>query len=283
MTPKLLRSSHPSPSIRARATVHVRGAGGSPLASVERLAALVDSIGQPCWATGTTGAGLHQFDGYVVRPPFELIVPRGRYVHRVGHTIHTTTQLDPLDRESVHGIPVTSPSRTLLQLAATEPLDRLTAALDSALRDGLTTDDFLHRRLAVWRASGRNGVRPLIAAIDGAEVTRGGHSWLEREFLRLVAEAGLPRPETQAVIGRRGDRLIRVDARFRGTNVVVELLGYQWHRSKPQLASDVTRANRLALDGYLVLQFTYPQVVEEPDLVVSDVRAALARALPRND
>ncbi len=281
MTPKLHRPSNPAPSVRERATVHVRGAGGTPLARVERLAQLVADVGAPCWATGRTAAGLHEFDGYLLRPPFELLVPRGRYVHRVGHAVHTTSMLDQLDQESVHGIPVVSPSRTLLQLAAVEPPDRLTAALDGALRDGLTSDDFLHRRVAVWRASGRNGVRPLIAAMDGIEVTRGGHSWLEREFLRLVDVAGLPRPDTQAVVGRRGDRLIRVDARFRGTNLVVELLGYQWHRSKPQLASDVARANRLALDGYLLIQFTYPQVVETPELVVNDVREGLAKAGPR--
>lgn len=254
-----------------------------PLAHLEQLAQLVGSVGPPCWATGPTAAGLHQLDGYVLAPPFHLLVPRGRNVHRVGHAIHTTSLLDPLDRESVHGVPVVSPSRTLLQLAAAAPLDQVTAALDGALRDGLTTDDFLHRRLATWRASGRDGVRPLIAAIDGLEITRGGHSWLEREFLRLLAAAELPRPTTQAVLGRRGDRLTRVDIHFPGTNLVVELLGYRWHRTKPQLASDVQRLNRLQMDGYLVIQFTYPQVVDDPAGVIRTVREALAGARSNND
>ncbi len=249
--------------------------------ALEQLARLIQSVGTPCWATGVTAAALHQFDGYSLKPPFHVLVLRNRFVHRVGHTIHSTTLLDPLDRESMLGVPVISPSRALLQLAATEPIERVTAALDGAIRDGLTTDDFLHRRLASWRASGRNGVRPLIAAIDGFEITRGGHSWLEREFLRLIAAAGLPRPDTQAVLGRRGDKLIRVDVRFPGTNLVVELLGYQWHRSKAHLASDVTRLNRLQFDGFVVAQFTYPQVVEQPDMVVAAVAEGLALASPR--
>lgn len=265
--------------VRSRATVHPRHPSGIPLDALEQLAILVEHVGAPCWATGPTAAGLHQLDGFTLRPPFHLLVPRERGVRKVGHAIHTTTLLDHLDRESVLGIPVVSPSRTLLQLAATEPPHRVTAALDSAVRDGLTTDDFLHRRLAVWRASGRNGVRPLIAAVDGAEVARGGHSWLEREFLRLLEAAGLPRPTTQAVLGRRGDRLIRVDTRFPGTNLVVELLGYRWHRTKPQLTSDAQRLNRLLLDGFLPIQFTYPLVVEQPESVVADVREGLAKAI----
>lgn len=260
--------------------MHPRQPSGVPLEVVEQLARLVAEIGEPCWVTGPTAAALHQLDGFTLRPPFHLVVPRERGARRVGHAIHTTNLLDPLDRESVFGIPVVSPSRTLLHLAATEPLERVTAALDGAIRDGLTTDDFLHRRLAVWRASGRNGVRPLITAVDGAEITRGGHSWLEREFLRLLEGAGLPRPATQAVIGRRGDRLIRVDATFPGTNLIVELLGYRWHRTVPQLTSDAKRLNGLALLGYLVLQFAYPQIVEEPEAVIAAVRAALAKAVP---
>ena len=267
--------------LRAHISVHPRDRTGLPLARLEQLAQLIDEIGEPCWAAGSTAAALHQFDGFVLRPPFHILVPRARGVRRAAHVIHTTRLIDALDRESMLGIPVTSPSRTLLHLAATEPIDRVTSALDGAIRDGLTTDDFLHRRIAVWRTCGRNGVRPLIAAIDGFEITRGGHSWLEREFLRLLADGGLPHPETQAVLGRRGDRLIRVDARFPGTNLLVEVLGYRWHRTKPQLTSDAQRLNRLQLDGFLVIQFTYPQVVEQPERVLADVREALAKAGPR--
>ena len=102
--------------------------------------------------------------------------------------------------------------------------------------------------------------------------TRGGHSWLERRFLRLLAEADLPAPSTQQVLTAARDRLVRVDCRFPGTNVVVELLGYRFHSSKPQLRHDAERLNALVAAGAAPYQFTYEQVVEDPAYVVTTVR-----------
>jgi len=69
--------------------------------------------------------------------------------------------------------------------------------------------------------------------------------------------------------------LVRVDFHFPGTRVVVEALGYRWHRSGAQMAIDLSRANALVLAGYLPLQFTYSQIVEQPEMVVETVRTAL--------
>ena len=137
----------------------------------------------------------------------------------------------------------------------------------------------MHGRLAKVRASGRNGVRSMLAALESSEITRGGHSWLERRFLELSAENCLPRPVTQQVLGRRGASLIRVDARFPGTRLVVELLGYRWHRTVGQMMVNAQRMNRLQLSGFVVLQFTYSEVVDAPELVIATVREALASAL----
>ena len=72
--------------------------------------------------------------------------------------------------------------------------------------------------------------------------------------------------------------MIRVDCRFPGTNVVVELLGYRFHRSVLQMADDAERMNQMVLDGLRPLQFTYTQVVAEADWVIQQTRAALALA-----
>lgn len=244
----------------------------------QQLIEAIASIPFDCWAAGTTSAALHCYDGYVLRPPFHLMVERQHNVRRVGHFVHTTTSLELIDRSWAQGVPALSPTRTLLHLAASEPLERVTIAIDSVLRDGLTSEDFIHRRINALRVSGRDGVRPLLRALEGQEIGRGGQSWLEREFLRLLASAGLPRPLTQQVLGRRGTTLIRVDCLFPGTNLVVELLGYRWHRTKPQLHIDVQRVNELTLRGYLVLQFTYPQVVGDVPWVLGQVRDGLAVA-----
>jgi hypothetical protein len=72
----------------------------------------------------------------------------------------------------------------------------LTVAVDSALRDGLTTEEHLHARIVDLRSRGRYGIPELVAVIDGAEASRRGHSWLERRFVELSATVGLPRPKS---------------------------------------------------------------------------------------
>jgi hypothetical protein len=116
--------------------------------------------------------------------------------------------------------------------------------------------------------------------LAGREVTRGGHSWLEREYLRALAAADLPRPMTQPILARAQDRLVRVDCYFEGTDVVVELLGYRFHRTKAQMARDAARMNALLTKSYRPYQFTYSQVVTEMPWVIATTRDALAAVRP---
>ncbi len=255
-----------------------------PTGALAELAALLldcGAAGGPAawaaWASGPTAAALHGFDGFHLERPFHVTVLRGRNVHRVHHHVHTTIDLPALDRTTVAGVPATSATRTVVDLARHVGPKRLTIALDSALRDRLTTEDLLHRRIVELRASGRYGIPKLLAAIEGSEAMRGGHSWLERRFLELCAEAGLPRPVTQQQLGRAGGRLIRVDCRFPATPVVVELLGYRWHRTATQMARDTERVNRLQLDGHVVLQYGYDAVVNNGPDVLAEVTGVLTR------
>jgi hypothetical protein len=251
---------------------------GAPVTPDADLRALLLDLGSPCWVAGPTAAALHGFDGFMLRKPFHVVVPRRRNPRRVGAVIHSTDVIDPIDREQVRGFPVTSPARTLIDLARDAPRDQLTRALDSAIRDGGTVERHLHERIVALRSRGRFGIPTLLDVIEGVEVTRGGHSWLERRFLTLVAGLDLPRPVTQKVLTRAGDRMVRVDCHFPGTRVVVELLGYRYHRSKQQLVRDAERMNALLLDGFEPYQFTYEQVVAQPDRVALTLRIALPRA-----
>ena len=260
---------------------HVFRVNGAPTGIAGELVSLVLDVGEPCWVSGPTAAALHGLDGYELRRPLHLTIPRGRNERRLGVVVHTSTVLPVIDRHRFEHLPVTSPGRTIIDLARHEPAARLAAALDSALRDGLVSEDLLYRRLGELRGKGRYGVPALLDVLEGREITRGGHSWLEREFLRLVAGAHLPRPDTQAVLSEAGGRLVRVDCRFPHTNVIVELLGYRFHRTKAQMARDAERLNALVLDGFNPFQFTYDQVVTEPDRVIATVHLALARAQAR--
>lgn len=265
-------TGQPRPGFRSRIQ------SGIPISQLDSLSELVTDVGGPVWVAGATAAALHEFDGFSLKPPFHLVIPRGRHLQRVGHRIHTSVALDRIDLESQWNLPVITPTRTLIDIASSVNPAQLSAALDGAIRDGQVGESFLHRRIAALRGSGRAGVRSLLTVIEGGEISRGGHSWLEREYLRLLGESGLPRPETQVVVGRRGDRIIRVDCRFPGTPVVIELLGYRFHRTRLQMTTDAARLNQMILQGLIPFQFTYLQVVDEPTYVTTMTRAALSRA-----
>jgi very-short-patch-repair endonuclease len=244
------------------------------------LAALVADVGAPCWVSGPTVGALHGFDGFDLHPPFHLVTARDRNVRRIGHVIHTTHEIPLIDRAWKYRLPVLSVTRALIDLARMVGPEALTVALDSAIRDGGTSEDFLHRRINALRTSGREGPCRMLAVLEGNEITRGGQSWLEREVLRLLDGAGLPKPSTQVVLGRRGDKLIRVDFHFPGTPIVVEALGYRWHRTGAQMRIDAERANALILDGFIPLQFTYSQVVEGASALLPSIHTAFARYAP---
>ncbi len=274
ITPALQRTAE-ARGLLVKTGVHTFRAGLVRPTLTDELAYLIADLGPSAWASGPTAAALLGFDGFALRRPLHVTVLRGRNLTRSGAVVHTTLELRPIDRTVRNGIPVTSAPRTIIDLASTCSVAELTQAIDSMIRDRRGSDDLLHRRVLALRGSGRRGIARLVAALDGADAARGGHSFLERSYLRLLGAAGLPAPATQAELGR--DRVIRVDCRWPGTPLVVELLGYLWHRTARQMQADARRQNELTLAGFTVLAFTYRDVLEEGAHVVVTTARALGR------
>ena len=259
----------------------------SPLTPTSRradLVALLLDIGDGCWASGPTAAAVLGFDGFKLKPPFHVTVLRGRHIERTGAKVHTTTDLPLIDRAVVDGIPVLSGARCVIELPRWCSREQVTVAYDCGLRDGRFNEDLFHRRFVALRSKGRHGTPVIVDMLAGADAIKGGHSWLEREYLKLTAAAGLPRPVTQQVLTKAGDRLVRVDCRYPGTNVVVELLGYRFHRTTAQLNRDAARMNALVLEGYAPYQFTYEQVAgpDAGEVVIGTVWQALENSVSRH-
>lgn len=248
---------------------------GAPTGVRAELKSLVLDIGGEVWASGRTAAALHGFDGFQLRAPFDVTIMRDRNVHRTGHRVHTTNRLELIDKAVVDGINVLGAVRTLVDLARTCSVEELVIAIDSGLRDGKFNDSLLQRRVFALASKGRAGVPKLLDAMHTLDFGRGGHSWLEREFLRLIVEAGLPRPDTQQVLARAQDRVVRVDFRFPGTNVVVEVLGFRYHRSTQQISRDAARMNALTSAGFRVYQYSYATVTDHSASMLAELGRAL--------
>ena len=252
--------------------------GGSPNTNKQRIMAACLDVGGV--SSGISAAWLHGMDGFEVARQPEVMVDRSRYDYRhPSAKVHTTTWLPQDDIVSVDGIPCLSVARTLFSLAADVPRrfpsDRVRSAIDTAVAGGQATDPWLWWRLEQLRCRGRNGVRvfeEILSTRAGGSLTE---SWLERETLRRLAEAGLPTPECQRRIRRDGAFVARVDFVYPWCSTVIEVSGFRWHRTPDQLTQDARRRRQLTLAGFRVLEYSYDDVVQHPDRVVAEVAEAL--------
>lgn len=239
--------------------------------------AAVLSSGSTAHASHRTAAHLLGLEG-TRRPEGrpEVSVRRPAIGDRRVAIVHEVRRWGPGDAGRLDGIPVTSVARTIVDLAGVVSPSILETVVDAALRDGRTSVEHLRRHLARLGGPGVAGVAALRALLD--EGAARPESWLERRALELFARAGLPAPEVQRVVAGRDGALARVDLAFAGGRIVVELNGHRTHSTRRQRQRDHERANRLALVGITVLQFTYEDVRERPEHVVAIVVAALRAA-----
>jgi hypothetical protein len=157
---------------------------------------------------------------------------------RRGVRVHRSATIEPFDTTNHRGLPVTTPVRTVLDVAATLNGRRLEQTLDRA--DRLLDFAELQRRLEAHPT--RPGAPSLRAVSSrytvGSIATR---SELEECFLRLCDDHGLPRPEVNS-----------------------------------SFAADRERDVALKLAGWAVLRFAYEHVTGRARWVAAAIRGCRA-------
>lgn len=177
---------------------------------------------------------------------------------RKGIRVHRR-ELDAQDPSERLGIPLTSPLLTLVDLAACINRKHLEAAINEADKNDLIDPDSLRSSLVAIRP--RPGTRQLRECLDEQTFAL-TDSELERRFLKIAHEAGLPKPRTQSRV-----RGFKVDFHWPDFNLVVETDGLRYHRTPAQQAKDRLRDQKLTAAGLTVLRFTHHQVAKERDHV----------------
>lgn len=200
-----------------------------------------------------------------------ITVPRTGARSRPGLRIHRSGTLGGDDVTARHGIPVTTPARTILDIAATIGDRDLQRALDEGAVQRLISVSSL---VALARAHpGHPGSATLKQALrthaPGTTLTR---SELEERFLALCAAHGLPRPEVNVRVAG-----LEVDFLFERGRLVVETDGWRFHGHRAAFERDRRRDATLTRAGYRTLRFSHDQLAGEPRAVAATVAAALAR------
>jgi very-short-patch-repair endonuclease len=212
--------------------------------------------------------------GFWARPHgVDVLVPEGKVRRRPGICVHRRVGLGPEQRRVIDGIPVTDPISTLIDLAACVGHDRFDRAVNDADRLDLVDSEAL--RFALDATPPRPGVGRLRSLLD-SHTFAPTDSVLERRFLRLTRNAGLPQPKTQAEVNG-----VRVDFYWPNLGLVVETDGLRYHRTPAQQKKDHQRDQIHAVAGLTTLRFTAAQVRYEPDRVrrtLATIAARLARA-----
>jgi very-short-patch-repair endonuclease len=245
---------------------------GQPATWRRDLQAALFDAGDSALASHRSAAHLHGFDGFG-EGPIELITARLHRNRHVAAIVHTPAEVPLRDRCTVDGFRCTTPARTIVDLAAVCTPGELENAIDSAIRLGGTSAEFLIRRHAQLRGRGRYGAPRL----DAALLDVGGTNKLERRFLRLCRQANLPKPRCQIVHKRGSQTVARVDFDFASSPLVVEVEGQVGHASSRQRQRDAKRRRELFNLGRVVLSFTYEDVFQRPDETIRDVRNALLK------
>jgi very-short-patch-repair endonuclease len=200
-----------------------------------------------------------------------LSVPAvGRRRSRQGVTVHRRATLERHDLTRERGIPVTTPIRTVIDLAPSCDRRQAEGLINEADGRGLLKVDTLRREID--GARGQPGVPLLRDVLDRATFVL-TQSHLERLFLPLARRAGLPKPQSQRRFGRT-----RVDFYWPDLNLVVECDSLRYHRTPIQQATDAKRDHAHLLAERNWVRFTHDQVAHEPDYVVEVLTRLRLRA-----
>jgi very-short-patch-repair endonuclease len=220
-------------------------------------------------------AGLWKLEPFALEV-LEITVPRPARPVVEGVRVHRSADVEAGDRTQIGVFPITTVTRTLIDLGGVTSNENLEVAFDSALRRRMTTVDRVERRLERMERRGRRGP----AAIAGllSQRSRGvatAESPLETRFSRLLRGSRLPMPVGQYEISDRGLLLGRVDFAYPDRKLAIEVDGYEYHHGRKQWQRDLGRRSSLAALGWRVMHFTHEDLTERPNLVVAGIREAL--------
>jgi very-short-patch-repair endonuclease len=206
----------------------------------------------------------------LLEPPDKphITVPTKRRPRQGPPAVLHWAPIDPKDQRRR----LTSLLRTVLDCARALPFGQALAVADAGLASTLTRPRLIAAATAA-RGPGSANIRQVAAAATGA-----ADSFLESMLRALVVQDGLEGFEPQVMI-KRGRFRARVDLGHRQAKIAVEAEGYEFHGSSGDFAADCRRYDELVAAGWLVLRFTYHQVVFEPEWVVATIRAALRQRL----
>jgi hypothetical protein len=238
----------------------------------------MDHLAVELLSTGGLACGLSAtalFD--ISRPPPrpQVLVERGRRTATQGR--HTTRELAPYERTSVHGMRTLAPVRAVLDAAHRLSPDAATALVESAVVRNLVKPDALRKRAQELQHGKRPGCAVTLRILDRLhpELARARNEW-EALVVRRVQELGLPSPELEHEVFVDGRRYL-IDAAWPAVLIALEFDGRDPHMRRKVHDHDSGRRNDLTSAGWLRFGITAAALQSGDDRVFHQVAKAIAR------
>jgi very-short-patch-repair endonuclease len=207
------------------------------------------------------------------RGQVHILLEGGWAGRRRGVRIHRTAVLDARDIRIRHGLPVTSPARTLLDQAGICTERQLERLFTEAIVQHLVTPADLEDVIA--RGRGRTGRRVLRALLDDELDPTLNRSDGEQRMMALIRMAQLPEPIVYAKLYG-----FEADFYWPAHRVVVEVDSYGFHTTHWAYERDCRKDAVLRAHGLPPLRFSWRQIAEDPFVVIAQVAEAIARGGP---
>lgn len=233
--------------------------------------AAVLSSGPRAVLSHRSAAALWGLRGYSERK-VEVTTPQKSTSSKLVHRHRSPVPEDETTIED--GIPVTTVPRTIFDLAAVESAEVVQNLLREAefrqLWDRLSLLDL------VERYPGKRGVRAVRTALGRLESEPPGRkrSRLEERFTPFLRLHGVPLPRFNDWIVLEHKRF-QVDCHWPDAEQIVELDGWEAHRTRTAFREDRARDRRLRAAGYSITHLTWNQLDDEPVEIAADLRAIL--------
>lgn len=215
--------------------------------------------------TAAAVLGIVEWDG---RDPEVTVTGTATRIHR-GVRVHRTAAMESADVTWHRRLRITSPARTIIDLAGQLDYRSFRRAVRHALALGLVDVGTLVETLL--RLGPRRGVRKLRKILaTGPAPTR---SVLEDVVLDLILGGGLGQPDVNVPLIIDARRVVP-DFRWPSQRLVVEADSRAWHDDKVSREDDAERQALLEAHGERVLRVTWAQAICQPGQTLARIRAA---------
>jgi very-short-patch-repair endonuclease len=222
-----------------------------------------------------SAARIHKMEPIPKSTPSVTVPHRGTHVFP-GLIVHQSTDLLPEHVMTVGGLRVTTPPRTILDLAKVLGAKRLERIIDNALAGGIVDFDELWTLYLALTRQGKTGMRKMGTILaERADGKRIPDTVIETKLFELLDNAGIRTPEKQFHAPWLEPIHGRVDFAYPAERIVIEADSRRWHALYDAFEVDRRRDIAAQLAGWIVLRITWKMITEDPGFVINTVQEAL--------